>query len=285
MSKTPASATPVTPDASDTDNAPAACTDRIFDGLSERFRRKIYSKQDPRGQIRLHIVQDDLQTVLRNQSTLNILDAGGGMGQMSIWLAQQGHSVVLAEPSGEMLNAAREQIAQTEQATDTALAIDLRQHTIQELVQTSDATYDLIVCHAVLEWLAEPEATLRQLLTLLKPQGNLSLMFFNQHSKEMRHLIGGDFRPILENRIASNGNNGLAPISPLQPETVLSWLAHSGLFIHTWSGVRCFYDYSHPEVRKRMQLDDVLTLERRYAQREPWRSLARYQHVLCQAPG
>lgn len=269
---------------------PTERTDRIFDGLSDRFKRKIYSQQDPRGVIRLHIVQGDLQPLVNTDHTLRVLDAGGGMGQMSIWLAQQGHSVVLAEPSAEMLDTARANISEAEKTTATPLPIEIRQQTIQELVQTYDAThspsfgsFDLIICHAVLEWLAEPEGTLRQLITLLKPQGSLSLMFFNQNSKEMRHLIGGDFKPIFAKSIASDGHNGLAPISPLDPPTVFSWLAHTNLHIHSWSGVRCFYDYSHPEVRKRMQLDDVLTLERQYSQREPWRSLARYQHVICHA--
>ncbi|MEZ5477545.1 MAG: hypothetical protein R3E95_08705 [Thiolinea sp.] len=49
-------------------------------------------------------------------------------------------------------------------------------------------------------------------------------MFFNRNSKIMRHLLGGDLTPVLENRIDSDGHNGLAPISPLPPETVRDWL-------------------------------------------------------------
>jgi len=68
--------------------------DRIFDGLAQRFQRSIYD--DPRGIIRLAILQDDLQAVVSDAATrpLRILDAGGGLGQMAIWLAQQGHQVL-----------------------------------------------------------------------------------------------------------------------------------------------------------------------------------------------
>jgi S-adenosylmethionine-dependent methyltransferase len=253
--------------------------DRIFDGLTQRFQRKIYSNNDPRGAIRLHIVKHDLLQQDFMSRPLLTLDAGGGMGQMTRWLATQGHPVTLVEPSQEMLEAARLQCA-----SDTTLdltKVSLKQSTIQAFVGGHEAEFDFIVCHAVLEWLAAPRETLAQLLTTLKPGGYLSLMFFNQNSKIMRHLLGGDLKTVLENRIASDGHNGLAPISPLMPAEVEGWLPELGLELLSWSGVRCFYDYSHPEVRKKMLPDDVLELERRYSRQEPWRSIARYQHMIC----
>jgi len=251
--------------------------DRIFDGLTQRFQRKVYGDDDPRGKIRLYIAQNDLMEQIPMHPAARILDAGGGMGQMSVWLAQQGHHVVLAEPSTEMLSAARTLIT----AAGLETQIQLQTTTIQSLAQTESVPYTGIIMHAVLEWLANPYTTLQQLLTVLAPGGWLSLMFFNQYSKEMRHLLAGDFAPILQGHIASDGQNGLAPISPLPPDEVLSWLPALGLELVSWSGVRCFYDYSHPEVRKRMALDELLQLERHYSQREPWRSLARYQHLIC----
>ncbi len=253
--------------------------DRIFDGLSQRFQRKIYSNNDPRGQIRLHIVQQDLQQQHFLSQPLSILDAGGGMGQMTHWLAEQGHSVTMIEPSQEMLQVAQ-QFLETN-ITHATADISLQQSTIQGFVEKNDKQYDFIVCHAVLEWLAAPQETLTKLLTLLKPGGYLSLMFFNQRSKVMRHLLGGDLKTVLENRIASDGHSGLAPISPLIPHEVEGWLPEMELELLSWSGIRCFYDYSHPEVRKKMLLSDVLELERRYSQQEPWRSIARYQHMIC----
>lgn len=251
--------------------------DRVFDGLTQRFQKKIYG-DDPRGKIRLHIVQDDLCQQGLNHQTQSILDAGGGLGQMSIWLAAQGHSILLAEPSSEMLVEAHENII----AAGQAGAIQLQNVDIQTLVESSPRErFDGIVLHAVLEWLAEPRTTLEQVLTLLKPNGWLSLMFFNQYAREMRYLLSGNFKALREQRIASDGNEGLAPISPLPPETVLAWLPALNLDLITWSGVRCFYDYAYVDIRKRMPLEELLALERSYSQREPWRSLARYQHFFC----
>ncbi|SDZ95435.1 S-adenosylmethionine-dependent methyltransferase [Thiothrix caldifontis] len=249
--------------------------DRIFDGLAQRFQRSIYD--DPRGAIRLAILQDDLQPFVVNTRPLKILDAGGGLGQMAIWLAQQGHQVVLAEPSAEMLQRAATAIA----AAGLQDAIHLLQASVQELAAQDCESFDLITFHAVLEWLAEPRAVLAQLLSCLKPEGWLSLMFFNHHSTVMRRLIAGDLDTVRRGEIASDGKRGLAPISPLKPDEVLSWLAPLGLELDTWSGVRCFYDYMYRDVRKAAKLEEVLPLERQYSQQEPWRSLARYQHMLC----
>ena len=252
--------------------------DRVFDGLAQRFQRQIYD--DPRGIIRLHILQDDLRSLVTrsvSQPPLQILDAGGGLGQMAIWLAQQGHQVVLAEPSGEMLQRAEANIA----AEGLQGSIRLIQASVQTLGEHGCGTFDLITFHAVLEWLAEPRAGLEQLLHHLKPGGWLSLMFFNHQSTVMRRLIAGDLETVRRGDIASDGRRGLAPISPLKPEEVQSWLEPLGLTLDTWSGVRCFYDYMYRDVRKAANLAEVLPLERRYSRLEPWRSLARYQHMLC----
>jgi S-adenosylmethionine-dependent methyltransferase len=253
--------------------------DRVFDGLAQRFQRQIYD--DPRGIIRLAILQDDLKPLLASSFTstkpLRVLDAGGGLGQMAIWLAQQGHQVILAEPSLDMLQQAGAAI----QRAGVGHAIELVQASVQDLSESSHEPFDLITFHAVLEWLAEPRAGLEQLLRCLKPGGYMSLMFFNYHSTVMRRLIAGDLETVRRGEIASDGRKGLAPISPLKPDEVLAWLPSLGLELETWSGVRCFYDYMYRDVRKTAKMEDVIPLERAYSQQEPWRSLARYQHMLC----
>ncbi|MEZ5453788.1 MAG: methyltransferase domain-containing protein [Thiothrix sp.] len=250
--------------------------DRVFDGLAQRFQQKIYD--DPRGAIRLAILQDDLEPlVLQAKQPLQILDAGGGLGQMSIWLARQGHQVVLAEPSAEMLQRAEAAIEQ-EGLQDS---IHLVQNSVQELAAQGCGPFNLIVFHAVLEWLAKPREVLEQLLRCLRPGGWLSLMFFNHHSTVMRRLIAGDFDILRQGAVADHGQQGLAPISPLKPEEVHQWLRDMGMQVETWSGIRCFYDYMHYSVRKQADLGEVIPLEREYSRQEPWRSLARYQHMLC----
>lgn len=249
--------------------------DRIFDGLAKRFSQRIYD--NPKGKIRLHIVQDDLQNTIDLSKPLKVLDMGGGLGQMSIWLAQQGHQVTLCEPASDMLEAASEAI------TDLKLTdkIQLSDKTLQQLSSEQTEQYDLIIFHAVLEWLADPKQAIESLLTLLKPDAILSMMFYNHHSAVMRSLMVADFKRIRNNYIAAMGDKGFTPISPLEPDQVMQWLQEFNMDVLSWTGVRAFHDYMHPEARKKAQLDEVLEMERKYSRIEPWRSMARYQHVIC----
>lgn len=248
--------------------------DRIFNGLAQRFNHRIYS--NPKGKIRLAITQDDLQQTLDLSQPLNVLDMGAGLGQMSCWLAQQGHKVTLCEPADDMLSEAK-QMLDAEGLSDHVL---YRNDTLQTLSQTDIEPFDLIIFHAVLEWMADPQQAIADLLTLLKPKGYLSIMFYNHHSAVMRSLMVADFKRIKNNYIAAMGNKGFTPISPLEPAQVKAWFDKFGVEILNWSGVRAFYDYMHPQAREKVKLNDVLEMERKYSKIEPWQSLARYQHVI-----
>jgi len=85
--------------------------DRNFDDLAERFVKKIYGSD--KGEIRLHILWRDLQEGLIAQlpAQANILDAGGGIGQLSQRLGKLGHPITLCEFSGDMLKLARDSFA------------------------------------------------------------------------------------------------------------------------------------------------------------------------------
>jgi S-adenosylmethionine-dependent methyltransferase len=132
--------------------------DRIFDGLAKRFSQRIYDS--PKGKIRLAILQDDLQKTINLNKPLKILDMGGGLGQMSIWLAKQGHQVTLCEPASDMLNVAQKSI------TDLGLTnnVQLSNNSLKRHCTKLSEQYDLIIFHAVLEWLAEPQNNIEILL-------------------------------------------------------------------------------------------------------------------------
>lgn len=52
---------------------------------------------------------------------------------------------------------------------------------------------DLILFHAVLEWVAEPQEMLRALWSVLRPGGALSLMFYNANGLLMHNMVAGNF--------------------------------------------------------------------------------------------
>ncbi len=253
--------------------------DWYFDGMAERYRRRIYG--GIKGRIRLAILRDDLDEVLPADGTrLTILDAGGGQGQMAIRLAEQGHAVTLAEPSAEMLDYARADV----RAAGLEDRVRLVERPIQGLAGVVEERFDLVLCHAVMEWMAEPRTAIDPLLARVRPGGHLSLMVYNARAMTFQSLLRGDFDKIRAGIEGSTRKKRFTPISPLDPGAVADWLAAAGLEIVVASGVRCFHDYMPRESRERAALEDVLEMERRFSREEPYRSLGRYVHYLCRRP-
>lgn len=160
-------------------------SDRHFDELATRFAEKIYG--GAKGAIRLAVLQADLAEILPPRP-LRVLDIGAGLGHMSLWLAQQGHAVTLTEPAEPMLQGARQQFA------DAGQQATFIQAPWQEVEAHVDGRFDLVICHAVLEWLAEPQAILPVLHRLTAADGWLSLAFYNRDALIYRNLLKGHFK-------------------------------------------------------------------------------------------
>jgi len=253
--------------------------DRNFDDLARRFTDNIYGS--PKGRIRLAILQEDLDTLLSRfpaNAPLRILDAGSGLGYMALYLAQRGHEVVLCDHSAEMLQRAKQLFA--EQAP--AAKVTFIESPVQALQQHVRGQFDVVLFHAVLEWVSEPQPTLQDLLRFLRPGGFFSLLFYNRNSLVMRNLLRGNFRKLAADQFAGDPKS-LTPTNPLLPEDVLGWLAASGLTVLSRTGVRIIYDYLSREIREQRSFEDILEMERRYCRQEPFIALGRYMHVLAQA--
>ncbi|WP_105104268.1 methyltransferase domain-containing protein [Microbulbifer pacificus] len=253
--------------------------DRNFDDLAQRFRKRIYGGL--KGDIRLAVLNRDLAALLAPAGgvPLSVVDAGGGQGQFALDLCERGHRVWITDISGEMLALAQEQI--------DARGLDAR--TIQLPLQalSSDTRLpaaDLLLCHAVLEWLEQPQQALVHLAECLKPGGYLSLTFYNRRALEFRLLQRGSLRQLDRNRASGDwsGHPGsLTPRNPLLPEMVMDWVAQAGLALVAHSGIRCFHDFMTPEMRDKLPAEAIVEKELLYSRIDPYRQLARYVHLLC----
>lgn len=251
--------------------------DRNFDDLAERFERNIYGSI--KGEIRLSIVWEDLLEAVPELETgppLRILDAGVGLGQLALRLADYGHELVLCDISEQMLSRAQKQFEQ--EAPEARVRI---LHTpVQNLPQELEGSFDLVLFHAVLEWLAEPQTTLQGVLRFLKPQGKLSLLFYNRHALLFRHLMLGNFQQLRAGYLVGR-KRSFTPDNPLKPEDVYGWLNEWGMERISTSGIRTFTDYLSREVEEKLELETALVLERQLSREEPFRSLGRYIHVIA----
>ncbi|MBW7982409.1 tRNA uridine 5-oxyacetic acid(34) methyltransferase CmoM [Enterobacillus tribolii] len=253
--------------------------DRNFDDIADKFTRNIYGTT--KGEIRRAVLWQDLQQMLTAwpERQLNILDAGGGMGQMSSELAALGHRVILCDISAEMLSRAQ---AHAEQK-GVSHNMQFIQSPAQEMVQHLEQPVDLILFHAVLEWVADPRMVLQSLYGCLRPGGALSLMFYNYNALLMRNIVLGNL-DYVKAGMPKRKRRSLSPDHPLDPARVYDWLEGMGMHITGKSGVRVFHDYMQ---NKRQQIEDfadVLALEQRYCRQEPFVSLGRYIHVMARKP-
>jgi S-adenosylmethionine-dependent methyltransferase len=254
----------------------SAPNDRHFDQLATRFAEKIYG--GAKGAIRLAVLQADLLEVLPKRP-LRVLDIGGGLGHMSLWLAEQGHQVTFSEPAAPMLAGARERFAAAGQSANFIQA------SWQELSAQLSEPFDLVLCHAVLEWLAEPHSILPLIRQLTAADGWLSLAFYNKDALIYRNLLKGHFRKLREQSFAGE-KQSLTPQQPLDPRELATQL-QGWWTVESQSGVRVFHDYMPHDFQVKTathNLAQLLEMELLYRRHPSFAGLGRYLHWLCR-PG
>ncbi len=256
---------------------PVIQTDRNFDDLATRFARNIYGSA--KGEVRLAIVWEHLlQNIpeLSEDRPLRILDAGCGLGQMGLKLARLGHELVLSDLSEKMVEETG--LLFKKELPDTK--IELLHKPVQELNRKDIGEFDLILFHAVLEWLARPEETLKHLTHLLKPEGHLSLMFYNRDALVFRNLIRGNWHKAESDNL--QGDEGsLTPYYPLTLEEVEGWLERWQFEVLSRAGVRVIYDYMERRIRDKRPVEEIVRIEMKYAQHEPYLHMGRYLHLIA----
>lgn len=253
--------------------APRKVQDRSFASDVSRFEKNIY--QTAKGQIRQAVLKADLAELIEKPQPLRVLDVGAGLGQVNQLFAQGGHHVTHTDIAAEMIEQAQTLHAKAGLSSQYTYIHSGLQDLPEHLKETP--LFDVILCHAVLEWLHEPEQALRILTPLLKENGWLSLMFYNRQAKEMANLIYGNF-DYVKAGLEVKKKVRFSPQNPLTIEKVYDWSLAQGFTLHTHSGVRCIHDYLRdPEHRTRK---DLIEMELAYRSKEPFRQLGRYQHFL-----
>ena len=248
--------------------------DHNFDPIAQKFVNNIYGSF--KGKIRKEIIWRELLECIErlNKPVLRVLDAGGGFGFFSQKLAELGHQVVLCDISGELLSIAKQQLADQPYESN----VQIIHCSIQTLNDHIEGDFDLILNHAVLEWLAEPKHTLHLILKWLKDDGLVSLMFYNKEAQRFFNLVSGNLS-FVELGMPRKNVVRLSPTNPLFEADVLNWLHEAKMQVIQKTGVRVLHDYMKSINLGEDYFDQLLAMEKKYCRHEPYASLGRYTHL------
>lgn len=249
--------------------------DTSFQGITSKFSKNIYATS--KGRIRLAVLARDLKPLLEQPTTtpMRILDIGAGLGQVNHWFAAAGHQVMHTDIAAEMVA----QAAQVHQQAGLGEQYQYLCAALQDLpTHLGEQKYDLVICHAVLEWLQDPQAAIAILKGFLSADGCLSLMFYNRDAKLFANTIYGNF-DYVQNDLQVKKKVRLSPQQPIRPADMDAWLAAEQLQVLGKTGVRCFHDYLR-EPQRDQNADALLELELKYNREAPYQAMGRYQHWL-----
>lgn len=280
--------------------------DRNFDDIAQHFFNKVHSTH--KGELRRRVIQQDL-TLLEMwlQQPRRVADIGAGFGDFCRRFAREGHQVWYNDLSKEMMLQAQRQFNPDVQFkpgsplkidsqfksndltnlnsenTNSALPfqIEWSNQPYQEFLPSLEQSVDLILCHAVIEWLEQPERLIPTIASKLVEGGYLSLCFYNTVGRDFRNLICGNFHHLDHQSERKSDQGSLTPNTAPTWTQIAEWLEQHHFSIEKVSGIRVFSDYATQKRGGLLFPEQVIERELQYSQQEPFKWLGRYIHVLA----
>ncbi|WJG07868.1 methyltransferase domain-containing protein [Aliiglaciecola sp. LCG003] len=244
-------------------------TDQSFDAIIDKFANNIYgsTKGQLRHELLLHYLQQYINLAERS---LDIIDVGGGTGIMCEALAKYNHRLTYNDISEQAVLLAKSNLAQLSN-------IEFNCGSLTELPDSKH--YDLLICHAVLEWLVSPFEAIEKMLSMVRVGGVLSISFFNQDAHRFGNLLYGNF-DYVEAGLKNKNTVRLNPNNALKPAEVLSYLSEKSVEVIHTAGIRWFHDYLQDRSMQQSRYQQIKSLELEYGTREPYKWLGKYFHII-----
>lgn len=200
----------------------------------------------------------------------HILDFGSGTGITADRYAAV-NDVVAVEPSDAMLQGAWRDHPYAQIAGD-----------VSALASFEDASFDLVFCHNVLEYIDDKEAVLRELCRVLKKSGTLSVVKHNRPGRVMQMaVLLDDFdraNALLDGKTSASANFG--EIRYYDDGDVLRWCPE--LALTDCFGVRTFWDLQQNQEKHADEewQKQMAALEMRVSQIDAYRNIAFFHHLI-----
>jgi S-adenosylmethionine-dependent methyltransferase len=180
----------------------------------------------------------------------SVVDIGGGTGGFAVRVAELGHRVVVVDPSPDALAT----LARRADESGVADLVTGRQGDLDDLPELldtgadggsdggSDGGADVVLCHGVLEILADPTAALAALAGVLRPGGTLSLLVSQRHAAVVARAMAGHFVQARELLDETGEGTGDGTPRRFTAEEVAALLDTTGFDVRAVHAVRVFVD-------------------------------------------
>jgi S-adenosylmethionine-dependent methyltransferase len=241
--------------------------------------------ETPEGRLRLDQALANVQEFLplpQATQPLMALDLGGGTGALTLRLARLGFHVTLLDSSAAMLDIAK----RAAQVAGLAEMIELKHGDADQLAKLFPAakTFDLILCHNVLEFVENPAAVLHRASVLMRDKSSLlSILVRNQAGEVLKAAIqSADLAAAKYNLTAEWGNESLygGKVRLFTAKSLQAMLTKASLSMAALRGVRVISDYLLPQISLSAQYEKVFELERKLGRRPEFAAIARYIQCL-----
>ncbi len=261
------------------------------DAERERFERSAHKYaaylETPEGLLRLDLAFANLQEFLpRDEHSLCALDLGCGTGATAVRLTALGFHVTLVDSSKTMLDIAG-RAAQKAGVTERITLKHGDAAQIRDLFPTG--SFDVILCHNILEYVDDPGAVLCGAARLMRDSGALlSVLVRNRAGEVLKAAIkAGDLAGAEQHLTAQWGQEPLcgSKVRLFTAKSLKSMLKAASLAVTARRGVRVVSDYLPRRVSRRLAYERILELERKLGKRPAFAAVARYTHCLAHRAG
>jgi S-adenosylmethionine-dependent methyltransferase len=230
-----------------------------------------------------------LDPVVAGGAPLWVLDVGGGSGNFAVPLARLGHQVTVVDPSADALATLRRR-AETAGVGPRVRGVQGDGDLLHEVVLEGDGdegSYDLALCHSVLEVVDDPATTLGEIARALRPGGTASIAVANRAGAVLARAVSGhpvEALALLEDRDPAGRQPGSARPARRRfvPGDLLALVEAAGLQPGSWRGLSVVADLL--DVASGADPDAVRRLELALAGSSPYRDVAAGLHVLATRP-
>ena len=236
--------------------------------------------ETPEGRLRTDLAFAHLEDFLpqsQAERSMCALDVGCGTGATAVRLAHLGMRVTLLDSSPAMLDIAKRTALEAGVADKVVLQLGDATR-LTDLFQTQ--SFDVILCHNVLEYLDDPMAVLCGAARALRDSSAIiSVLVRNRAGEVFKAAIqAGDLAGAENNLTAECGQESLygGRVRLFTPDSLQAMLTEASLAVMAERGVRVLADYLPSRISRSADYKRILELERKLSGRPEYAAVARY---------